>query len=215
MKRLRRLLLTASSLAFLGGTAAAADFYAQPDMVAAADRLSCYVGAFGEGIVSHPEAYFNNVFGDYDMFGGRIGGTVGCDYVFASGWFVGAEGTAAYGWLDGNLGNTMKGELPFEGTVRARIGTMMSPELAAYIAGGIAAAAWKLTHDVGRRHSMWIVGGQAAVGLEYHFSANVRARLEYAYSYYGRENSTFGAGIPLIKTEVSSHTLRLGLLYGF
>ncbi|WP_161140190.1 outer membrane protein [Propylenella binzhouense] len=213
--KLVRLLLAGTSLVALSGMAAAADLYAQPDMAAASDRLACYVGAFGEGIVSHPEAYYNNVFGDYDMFGGRIGGAAGCDYVFASGWFVGAEATAAYGWLDGDLGNTLSGELPFEGIVRARIGTMMSPEVAAYIAGGFAAAHWKAGNDVDASDSMWVVGGQAAIGLEYHFGPHWRARAEYAYSYYGRENSGFGAGIPLVKTEISSHALRLGLLYGF
>ncbi len=60
-----------------------------------------------------------------------------------------------------------------------------------------------------------ILGGQAAIGVEYHFTPNWRARLEYAYSYYARENSSYAAGIDLIKTEVSSHALRLGVIYGF
>lgn len=213
MSALFRLFCCACGLAFLSLSALAADGL-QP-AYAPADRFSCYVGVFGEGIISHPEAYFNNMFGDYDMFGGRGGGIGGCDYRFASGWFVGANATAAYGKLDGRLGSQIEGELPFEAAVRVRLGTMISPTVAAYVAGGGVAGSWEQANDVGLRDSKTIVGGQAAIGLEYYLTPHWRIGTEYAYSYYGRENSTYAAGIPFIKTEVTEHALRALVSYGF
>src|SRR5262249_2053862 len=63
----------------------------------------------------------------------------------------------------------------------------------------------------------FIVGG----GFEYHFLANVSAKIEYAFMDFGRESSTlvgeFGSGQLLVPVSIDQriHTVKIGLNYRF
>jgi outer membrane immunogenic protein len=224
--------LAATAMAALvAATADAADVRVAPTEAYAADlgtaparevlsprQFGCYVGVFGEGIVSHPE--FANVpvpgaFTEYYAKGGRGGGVIGCDVRFVSRTFLGIDFTAAYGSLPGTGGSGIfKSDMPFEGAGRVRLGYLLDPALAVYVAGGFAVAQLKTTDVIaGVSDEEFIWGGQLAVGIEHYFTTNWRARAEYAYTYYGSD--TVGlTGFPLVRLNPTSHAVRFGVVFG-
>src|SRR5690349_11679529 len=57
----------------------------------------CYIGAHVGGVVGQDK---NNSSTSYGSAGFVGGGQIGCDYEFAGGWVVGAEGRAAWSSLN-------------------------------------------------------------------------------------------------------------------
>jgi opacity protein-like surface antigen len=180
-------------------------------------QLGCYAGIFGEAVVSHPELVNIPVPGAYSEYfakGARGGGVLGCDLVFQTRMFLGLELTAAYGQLKGEHA-AIDGNVPFEGTARLRFGFFLDPDVSVYIAGGGAHGYLTTTEKVtGVTTSGYITGGQVATGIEYRFAPNWRARLEYAYTYYGSDSLPV-TGSPLGRMNPTSHSLRTGLLWVF
>jgi opacity protein-like surface antigen len=118
--------------------------------------------------------------------------------------------------VSGRLVGAFKGELPAEAALRARIGTAIGNDVAVYIAGGPLAGRWKATNESGQSNSKVVLGGQAAVGLEYYLTPHWRVGAEYAYNYYDYENSGFTVGpISYVKPEPVEHIGRLLLSYVF
>jgi opacity protein-like surface antigen len=185
-------------------------------------QFSCYVGVLAEGVLGRPRAYtlaaVDNVTASasFDLSGARGGGIGGCDHKFASGWFVGGQASAAFGRVSGNVAGAFAGELTTEVAARVRIGTMLSDELGVYAAGGPLAGYWSMTEATGQANSKMILGGQAALGIEYAFMPNWRIGAEYGYSYYDHESSSFALGrIIDIKLDPGGHHGRVLLSYGF
>ena len=132
--------------------------------------------------------------------GGVVGGQFGCDYQFAPNWVVGVEGSAAGATIKGNtlvglpLGDPgdsalVTAQTDFLATVTARLGYAVDRWLF-YVRGGAAWAGDKFTvtgifQDTGfgfeglDTRSGWTAGA----GVEWAFSGNWSARLEY--DYYG------------------------------
>jgi opacity protein-like surface antigen len=155
--------------------------------------------------------------GQYDMLGGRGGISVGADYRFASGGFIGAELTGSYGMVNGDLGITLEGSLNMEVAARLRVGWMFSPELAVYATGGIVGATFEqellIGPGAGQKVSQFVVGGQVGAGMEYFFTPNIGLYGEYVLSYYDDQSLAYVDR----RTQVdpTSHAARLGLRYRF
>jgi opacity protein-like surface antigen len=132
--------------------------------------------------------------------GAVIGGQFGCDYQFAPNWVVGVEGAASGGTLKGSttvglpLGDVGDSALvtartDFLGSVTARLGYAVDRWLL-YVRGGAAWAGDKYTvtgalvgTGFGFEGLDWRPGWTVGAGVEWAFSGNWSARLEY--DYYG------------------------------
>jgi outer membrane immunogenic protein len=147
-------------LALAATTASAADLPLKAPPAAPPIQFSwtgCYVGGHLGGAVSQDTT--TGVAGNSHNFGstGFVGGgQIGCDYQFASGWVIGAEGRAAWTGLDNTHASTViftgLGGLSvpsqvhvgndFLASATARLGYAVAPRWLVYARGG---AAW--THE--------------------------------------------------------------------
>ncbi|MFG1464420.1 outer membrane protein [Xanthobacter sp. DSM 24535] len=231
---LKRALAGVSALALLGGAASAADLATKYPVKAVAvipvfSWTGFYLGGnVGWGWASNSfnvspfygsPSYSYNV-GDANGFMG--GGQVGYNYQFANNIVLGVE--ADVQWADisnqslvvlsplvaGNIG----GNLKTFGTIRARAGYAMDRWLP-YITGG---AAWGRT-DFGNVYGVdtsnttwgWTIGG----GVEYAFTNNITAKIEYLYANLDGKTYSIPTTLGQINTDLDVNTVRVGVNYKF
>ncbi len=108
----------------------------------------------------------------------------------------GVEGDLGY---NGNSGtdNDFKSKSGFEGSLRARLGYAVSPDILLYGTAGGAGESLKVTDqlaDVSQSKGMF--GWTAGAGADIKFTDNVFGRVEYRYTDYGSKNfDTIGSRI--------------------
>ena len=186
-------------------------------------RLLCYAGLFGEGIVSHPS--LDNVpvagaYSEYYALGGRGGGLIGCDVVFQSGWFLGLEGTAAYGQLKGRHAGVpgvpfdFEGNAPFEMAAHVRFGFYLDPDVNVFISGGPSDTYFTSIDFAGVTTKGFNTGGQISTGFEWRVWSAFKVRAQYVYTWPGSD-STLITGVPLARINPTSHAFRLAFLRVF
>jgi outer membrane immunogenic protein len=179
--------------------------------------------------------------GDDDGF--TVGGHVGYNFQFGA-FVVGAE--ADIEWVDvggggddfrtitalngPNAGATfafpsVASEIEFIGSLRARLGWAWDRALI-YATGGLAYASFDTGDDNflgvginplfanGDDDTVW--GWTIGAGVEWAFTNNLTARLEYRYTSFDRDNNTFFV-TPGFSTDDSAdfHAVRLGVSYKF
>jgi outer membrane immunogenic protein len=159
----------------------------------------CYLGIEGGGAWGHSDQIaggplgFGTVTGNgYDMSGGLIGGTGGCNYQFNQ-FVVGLEGDMS--WTD-KSGSTHESALfttttvvgtneHWLATVRGRLGWTPVDRWLLYVTGGFAAAdveATIATTTIGSfSDTQTRTGWTAGVGVETAFWTNWSAKLEYLH----------------------------------
>lgn len=109
---------------------------------------------------------------------------------------------------------SVTGQLQWEGTVRARAGVLVAPDLLLYATGGLAFGQARVTVPAAPlAQSNTHVGWTAGAGGEYRFSPNVSTFVEYRYTDLGRRNF-FGIA-PSLQAGYEGHSVRLGLNYRF
>lgn len=181
-----------------------------------------YIGVSGGGGWGTSEHTFpGGTHGPFDTSGGLVGGTVGYNWQ-AGNWVFGAE--ADFSWADikgttaGSpipcLGGTCGTTIRDLGTARGRIGYAWDSALL-YGTGGFA---WGNVHgfetgfDSGSStNTGWTVGG----GLEYGFTPNLSAKIEYLYVDLGNDvlyGSGFGSPHSV---DTTTSIVRAGLNYRF
>jgi outer membrane immunogenic protein len=248
MKRtlLKKTLLNAIAAVAFVTPAFAADLLARPYTKAPAVVVApvfswtgCYIGIEGGGnwgragttAVSAPNPAHIGLpmTNDYDLSGGMVGGTVGCNYQ-ASNWVFGIEGDASWTNKSGSTNNiapfntTATNQLRenWTDTVRGRIGYAWDRVLFYGTAG---AAFTGTSFDIctaiclgdSETRSGWVAGA----GVEYAFWDNLSLKLEYLHADFGTKNyidpsvtigtATFDArGIRL-----TDDIVRVGLNYRF
>lgn len=124
---------------------------------------------------------------------GFLGGAfVGYNYEMGNGVVLGAEGDLGYSGVKGsNAGVEAKAGL--EGSLRARLGYAISPDILLYGTAGGAAQSLKVTErGLSDRNTM--LGWTAGAGTDIKFTDNVFGRVEYRYTDYGKESFTTGGG---------------------
>ncbi len=124
------------------------------------------------------------------------------------------------GLAPGNRGS-LSSKADWDGSVRGRLGYLITPSLMAYGAGGVAFKNVKYTENTARFSSDTsdtLVGWTIGAGLEAQLMSNWVARAEYRYNDYGDKNVTLNSGTSgqlTGKTRMSENVVTLGLAYKF
>jgi outer membrane immunogenic protein len=227
---MKKLLLGAAALVAFAAPAFAADIAARPYTKAPAytapEVVYNWTGFYIGGHVGGAFGGDNSLLGNSGRFLGGVQG--GFDYQFAGNWVLGAE--AQYSWLANNNNNGVLfpgGTLVTSnndqlGSVTGRLGYAWGPALL-YGKGGFAwrdntnlaatvAGAPAAFTTSGNRREGYTVGA----GLEYMFTPNWSAKVEYQYYNFG--NTTFNTGpADIVGTRFrdDEHTVKAGLNYRF
>jgi outer membrane immunogenic protein len=155
--------------------------------------------------------------------GGVLGGAqAGFNAQFGS-WVVGIEGDVS--WLGANGsgpcvgGGTCSSDVKWLSTVTGRAGYAWGATLL-YAKGGAAFAKddylaqfGPFTASAGDTRSGWTVGG----GLEYGFTPNLSAKVEYNYLNLGTDRVTLGTGAAAAVQDIRQdmHAVKVGVNYRF
>lgn len=217
---------------FGGGVAAGAAVDDAAPM-APAKWTGLYIGANG-GVGGNKFDYPFNIDGftpsaSLTSSGGFGGGQIGYNYEFAPAWVVGAEADIDASNIEGMLDASALGysvavgtKLDWFGTVRGRVGYLLTPSALLYGTGGLAFGhtTSSITVDpsifsISRGHdkSGWTVGA----GLEYALTPHLSAKAEYLYEDLGTDTIASGdIGIPVSLSEKTTvNIMRAGLNYRF
>jgi outer membrane immunogenic protein len=202
---MKAILLAGAALSLLTASASAAELGlpVKAPVLARFAWTGCYAGALGGGGWGRKDLTDNDGFlaslggpaaANLDISGYILGGQIGCDYEFASGWVLGVEGSAAGGKIDGSTVVAVPGDdatyserTDFLTDGTARVGYAWGRVLP-YVKGG---AAW-----AGDRYSVFdVLQTYDAEGVETRFGWTVGAGIEWAlwgdwslkleYDYYG------------------------------
>ena len=247
---MKKVLLVSASLIALGAAApaVAADLAARPytkapAMIAAVyDWSGFYVGINGGWGSSHNTWTNNSILGvpvganaegSHDSTGGTVGGQVG--YRWQSGTFVfGVEAQGNWADFSGsnasisplNIGATNRTKIDAFGLFTGQIGYAWNNALL-YVKGGGAvtadryrsyATATNVLVATGNEETRW--GGVVGVGLEYGFTPNWSAAVEYDHLFMGNKLVDFTApggtytGTDRIKQDVDLVTVRVNYRWG-
>jgi outer membrane immunogenic protein len=197
----------------------------------------CYIGVSGGGAwgqsrhINRAGGVDTNITNDYDLRGGLVGPTVGCN--FQTGAFVfGVEGDWSWTSKEGSAFDIPPFNVAFESqtrehwlaTARGRVGWAWDRWMI-YVTGGAAFADIEarvippapplVTISESRTRVGWTVGA----GWEWAFSQNWSAKLEYLYVDFGNEAYfqvppagfvNRAGGVP-----VTDHIIRAGINYRF
>ncbi len=177
---------------------------------------------------------------NFDSGTARIGGYAGYVWRFTPTWVAGFEGDLAWGHSDKTVSGisgtcSVKGcgrsdrasvEEGWDGSIRARLGFLVTPSWLVYGTGGIAwqgfevggtcggafsACAAPHGESVSVTRSGWTLGAGVDVMLRH----NWLARLEYRFADYGRLDHTFFAHAPADQVAMSEALKTRTLLIGF
>ena len=208
---MKAILLGGATFSLLTVSAFGADLGVPPPMAPSFTWTSCYAGGqiaggFGQKDFTDSAGFLAGLGGpslaSLDTTGYMLGGQIGCDYQFASGFLLGVEGAASGGNIGGNTAVTVPGDdatfkvtTDFLSSATARIGYGQGRWLL-YANGG---AAW-----AGDRYSVFDVnqvydaegletrlGWTVGAGLEWALWNDWSIKLEYDYYGFGARNVTF------------------------
>ena len=141
-----------------------------------------------------------------DTDGFLLGGFVGYNYQ-AGPVVAGAEADVGYDWSSGsNAGTTV--DSGFEGSIRARLGYTVTPEILLYVTAGGAAKELEVSAG-GVTDSNTMLGWTAGGGADVMITENVFGRAEYRYTDFGSD--TFNTGIGSSQVDETSHRVTFGL----
>ena len=122
-----------------------------------------------------------------DTDGFLAGGFVGYNYQVGN-IVAGAEGDIGYNWADGtNAGLTS--ESGVEGSLRARLGYVISPQILLYATAGGAAKDLEVSDATGS-DSNTMLGWTAGAGADIMITEQVFGRVEYRYTDFGSDTFT-------------------------
>lgn len=239
---LKRALAGVSALALLGGAASAADLATKYPVKAVAPVVPVfswtgfYIGGnVGWGWLNNDLTLSSPVFGASNTFSvgsanGFVGGLqAGYNWQFANNVVLGIEADVEWADLGSNsvtvvpvtyqgatlAGGLAEGSLDVFGTIRARLGYAFDRVLP-YITGGVA---WGTTDygnfygvDTSETNWGWTIGA----GVEYAFTNNITAKIEYLYiDLQGSDYAIPNAPLVNIQADNDLNVLKLGVNYKF
>jgi outer membrane immunogenic protein len=242
MKDMRYLLAmiaaAAAAIVLTGSEACAADMAARPIFTPPPPPVNTWTGfyagldgGFGGNEFQYPTTA-GGLAGTASLHSSGFfgGGQVGYNWQFSPNWLVGLEADINAADIDGSA-NASTGfaaasagtRLDWFGTVRGRLGYVVTPNTLVYATGGWAyghtttSANASLTGVTGtsvstgvNQNSGWTVGG----GIEYAVNQWLSVKTEYAYVDLGTANLFTGSvgGVPLTLGEKATfHTVKAGL----
>ncbi len=163
-----------------------------------------YAGvSLGYAFAGETEDDFDN---SIDTDGFLLGGFAGYNYQVGN-IVAGAEADIGYSWEDGsNAGVTS--ESGVEGSLRARLGYVVSPNILLYATAGGAAKDLELS-AAGDSDSNTMIGWTAGGGADVMVTERVFGRVEYRYTDFGSE--TFELGGTSGDVSDKNHRVSVGL----
>lgn len=187
---------------------------------------------------------------NYDSSAFRVGGFLGHNWQVAPLWVAGIE--ADLGWANNKkrqaaipgthgpiIGSPTPGalandnttvELKWDGSLRGRVGYLVSPETLLYLSGGLAwqkievsasciVGGWCSSGNLSQSNRQTRSGWALGAGVERVVSNNWVMRAEYRYADYGSMRNTFfgASGVDDFSSDVKSrtHTASLGMVFRF
>jgi len=229
---LRNLLLSSIAFTVLAGSAVAADLpstKSAPVFTPAPvfSWTGVYVGVYGGGAFGEGKSTVVN-FGlktSASPNGGTAGGLVGYNYQFSPNFVIGLEGEGGWQGLESSttiFGVTTKSSTDYVARIRGRLGYAMGNALI-FVAGGASFSDLKLSvsspgansYAITKDSVGWTIGG----GVDYAFTPNWIARVEYLYdevpsTTYGFL-ATSGLTYDDVRVKSSESTVRAAIIYKF
>jgi outer membrane immunogenic protein len=233
MRRFQCALLATVAVVGLASIASAADMpmkAAPASMPVTHNWTGCYVGAEGGATWGRTQLYdlllASDLTSPFNMSGGLVGGTVGCNWQFNSNWVMGIEDDLSWTNNSGTAtdlavattSNNLKEN--WIDTLRGRFGYAWGNWFV-YGTAGAAFVGTKLTVTgvAGTfSQSQTITGWTAGGGVEAAINTNWSAKAEYLYIGLGDQNFTSMPSPPIDPRRVlnlNSQLVRVGLNYKF
>ncbi|MET0596446.1 MAG: outer membrane protein [Mesorhizobium sp.] len=126
-----------------------------------------------------------------------------------NGIVYGIEGDVGYGGYQGNDAG-LESESGVDGSLRARLGVAVTPDVLLYATAGGAAQSVKLTDQVtGSSDRNTHLGWTAGVGADVKVTQNLFGRVEYRYTDFGSEDYAINGGNT--EADVSDNRVMFGL----
>lgn len=180
-------------------------------------------GGFGGDKVTYPFAILGAPgSADLTSSGFFAGGQVGYNWQFAPTWVAGVETDIQWSDIQSKLDASLGGfslsagtKLDYFGTVRARVGYLVTPAALLYATGGwaygqtttsLTVAPFGIAFSESNNKSGWAGGG----GLEYRLNNWASVKTEYLYMDLGTDNIAT-AGRAFIDEHTTVHTFKVGL----
>lgn len=143
-----------------------------------------------------------------DTDGFLVNGFLGYNYQMGN-VVVGAEADAGYNFSEGsNFGFTS--ESGWEGSLRGRLGYVVTPEILLYVTAGGAAKQLELSAPGGLSDENTMLGWTAGAGADVMLTDSVFGRVEYRYTDFGSETFSGGGG-GSIDVDDRDHRVTFGL----
>ncbi len=164
-----------------------------------------YAGiSLGYGFGETEDETFGNTI---DTDGFLLNGFVGYNYQ-AGNVVAGAEADLGYSFTEGSNAGTSS-DSAWEGSLRARLGYVVSPEILLYVTAGGAGKQLDLAAGGGSDGNT-MLGWTAGAGADMMVTDNVFGRVEYRYTDFGSDN--FSTGLPLSsEANDQDHRVTFGL----
>ncbi len=143
---------------------------------------------------------------------GFLGGLYGGYNYQVDNFVLGTEADISFGDVDGSAPPVSRFETDVLGSVRFRAGYAYH-NLLPYITAGLGVARAEQARVGLGSPSNTHLGVVAGGGLDWAFSDKVSARVEYLYSYYGKERYSYPALSS--RTSFDTHVVRAGLSWHF
>jgi outer membrane immunogenic protein len=135
------------------------------------------------------------------------GGFVGYNQELGNGVVLGGEGDIGYSGVEGS-DNGVRVKSGVDGSLRARLGYTLTPDVLGYVTAG-GAAKHMSVREGGEEDSATQLGWTAGVGTDVKLTEKVFGRVEYRYSDYG--SAEFNTGSGTSKVDASDHRVNVGL----
>lgn len=255
-------LVAALSAASLAGNASAADVPIRKSPVMSAVSVSNWSGVYGGlqlgallttrdwrtlSLGSPAAAPVGLATRGFDQSAFRTGLFIGYNYQFAPTWVAGIEADIGYGFtgkkttiglpgsgFPANTSDRLSAKGGWDGSLRARLGYLITPTVMLYGTGGLAfqqntytalctaTATGACTINANVKNSDTYLGWTIGAGLEAMLTNNWLVRAEYRYADFGKETANYifnPAAAPvesgLARTSLKTHNINVGLAYKF
>lgn len=140
------------------------------------------------------DGFLMGAFGGYNWQAGNI--------------VAGAEADIGYSWAEGSNAG-FNSESGLEGSLRARLGYVVSPNILLYATAGGAAKDLEITAPGGASDNNTMLGWTAGAGADVMVTENVFGRVEYRYTDFGSES--FDLGGASVDANDKDHRITFGL----
>jgi outer membrane immunogenic protein len=139
-----------------------------------------------------------------------LGGFAGYNYQVGN-MVAGAEADIGYSWEEGsNAGLTS--ESGVEGSLRARLGYVVSPSVLLYATAGGAAKDLEVSGG-GASDNNTMLGWTAGAGADIMVTEQVFGRVEYRYTDFGSDTFDLGGASPEVSDKSNRITVGLGMKF--